>query len=518
MQTTRAEIPEFTDAIVAYHQYADEMGLSEAQAKKNPHTLEEFLRAAEAVKQSSELQVAYVGLASGRKRDRDASLEVVRAVERSIINGHFDTEHIDSGEFKEELTKLEDEDWLQQRAELFVGIFSSVIAKDIIPASLRLNRPNAKSPRKGPRQASAQNIKVDISEHGTIGINNQYLRELTQAQKFTILAGLSNKGGFRNIDIYGSSEFGSLFGKGKTIEDLKSIYDEAFEELCAMLHEKGFSRLIDANRRPGERKHHIEAQGGVNDKRAIAKQQQPNRGVFARAAATAEARAWGAAQQPSITVEQNEPAATFSQDMIADGRRITINLIESVEGAARSAVIDVVARKLSIDPLMAKSLVAEVYRLERESEHPVFTQTKKGGKRFVSIQEESASDTVETSTYGPYFEGSQEAFVNRYGSTKCVTPEFVKYENGVIDFKGLEAQIISYFSGSGERRAIAEKTVLAYLAQRGTVVTKQELRDSAGLINQLVGKEFFRLMSPAGRVESSKGPRIQAVGTFAESA
>lgn len=520
MQTTTPEIIEFTDAIVAYHQYADELELTEAQARRNPHTQAEFLRAAEVVKQDHELQVAYTGLAADRKRGRENSLEVVKTVERSLLNGHFDTEHIDSNEFNEQLAKLDDEDWLREKAELFVGVFGSVIAKDLIPASLQPVRANKKPVRTGPRQA--RTISVDISEHGTIGVNGTYLRKLSPVQKFIILAGLKNEGGFRNVDIYGSTEFRKLFGAGKTPKALKDLYDQEFEGLTELLHQNGVSRLVDAKRRPGEKKHHIEAHS-VNDKRAvaklIAKQQQPSStSIFARVTVNEARPTWGNTRQMTVpAAERATGESTLSQDRIADARRITINLIESVSGAARSSVVEAITRKLSVSPSEAKSLVAEVYRLERESEHPAFVQTKEGGKRFVAVEELAGADTPEAAAYGSYFDGTQEEFTKRYGQAKCVTPDFVKYENGIIEFKGLEAAIVNYFSESGERRAVAEKTVLAYFAQRGIEVTKQELRESANVINRLAGKELFRSLAPAGRVESSKGPRIQIAGSFAKS-
>lgn len=520
MQTTTPEIIEFTDAIVAYHQYADVLELSEAQARKNPHTQEEFLHAAEVVEKNRELQIAYTGLAAGRKRGGESSLELVKTVERSVLNGHFDTGHIDSTEFSKQLEKLDDEEWLREKAEQFVGVFGSVIAKDLIPASLRPVRVNKTPLRTGPRQA--RTIAVEISEHGTISVNGTYLRKLSPVQKFIILAGLKNEGGFRNVDIYGSAEFRNLFGARKTPEALKQLYDQEFEGLTELLHQNGVSRLIDAKRRPGEKKHHIEAHS-LDDRRPAAKlvakqQQRPGTSSFARVVANDSRPTWGNTRKMTVpTVQEVASETVLTPDMIADARRITINLIESVSGAKRSSVVEAIVRKLSVSPSEAKSLVAEVYRLERESHQPAFIQTKEGGKHFVAVQEATGADIPELAVYGSYFDGTREEFAQRYGRAKCVTPDFVKYENGVIQFKGLEAEIVKYFSESGELRAVPEKTVLAYFAQRGIDITKQEIRESTGIINRLAGKEFFRSLAPAGRIESSKGPRIQVAGSFARS-
>lgn len=167
-------VPEYCDGVVAYHQYKQYLGLTIGEAKEHPDTQEAFLDTAEVVAASPELVLAYTGaLKERRSNARDEARQVVRGIEREVIEGLYLTKVITNAKYGEALEGLETDEAVVQAAQTFVKLFKGLIPKEQLPRRKRRQKAKHKPEIKLAPIEQDSEFHLVIDEDDTVVINGK---------------------------------------------------------------------------------------------------------------------------------------------------------------------------------------------------------------------------------------------------------------------------------------------------------------------------------------------------------
>ena len=513
-------IEQFQDMIWDLEQRKQDRGISSRADVIEHEDTAEVLSSMEAlVIECPDVTEFYAGALKKYKHGKPESV----ANESKIIRERIELMHAEDDmsdrKYMAAREKIATGEIVQEEAELFFKMFKHVLPKEAIPTVKRQSgSKTTASAEKIPRQA--RTIDVEITQHGGIRANGLFLRALTEAQKLIILSGLAKGEGFRNSEIYRSAEFRAAVGTQKSDAELKQTFKEEFDGLQEYLVANRLRRLIDANRKPNERKHTVSAHT-VTDLRTA--QQRQTRADFSTVPPLPAAASRYFEDDQAVLVRESSPVTpdaeqVFGESLIKEAHQAALTVISEHDGITRVGMVELFMNKFAIEEPKARKLVSAMYEYERCSgDQQVFTQVKGDGpKRFERIPEGQLQRRH--SKYGSYFEDDSDAFQARFGEVKGVTVDYVNYERGAIRFNGVEAAIMRYFADpTTPPSALSEKQVIFELSQQGVDTTKEQLRSAVKVINALAGKEFMRCLPPASRSTAAKGPRVQCIGSFAES-
>lgn len=496
----------FQEQIITLAQYRDFHGINrQADVVANPDCAEVIADMEHLVATQPSITEFYLGALKNYKKGHPDSVADELALIKERVELMEDEELLTSAQAKKIEHQVATGEIVEVEARAFFKIFKGALPEVVkVPTSPR-KKPSI------PRQA--RTIDLTITEHGGISVNGSLLRELTPAQRVIILAGLAKGEGFRHNEITGSDELRQALGQNLSEAEIKEAYNEEFKALKTILAEKGLGRLVDPNQKPNAKKHEIVATSVV-DKRP--EMQAKPMAVKGR---TPSARIGNFyeqqdAESPVAAASQEEQEVVFTPHQLNDTRESILRAMRSEGSVSRGQAVEMAGNMFKIDPRIARRLVGEVYRVEREGDNPAFTQKKNGHKKFVPVDRREDAREEQEHPLNGYFEGSLEEFRARYGETRGVMPDSVKYERGSLKLEGVEKAVITFFAQTRERKAIAEKQIISELDRQGYEISNNELRKAARVINRLVGKEFITFLPPASGRTAAKGPRIQMAGSF----
>jgi len=501
-------IDKFQDQVITLAQYGDYHGVSKpADLVDNPDCAEVISDMSELVSLEPSIAEFYAGALAKYKQGHPESVADELAVIRERVEVMADEDLLRPAQERKLRQKLETGEIVEEEARAFFKMF-----KGVLPEAVQV--PKRPSPRKKPnRPRQARNIDLTITEHGGISVNGQMLRQLSPAQKLIIMSGLAKDEGFRHSEIAGSTEFREVVGSKLTDEELKDAYDREFKGLKQLLVEKGLARLVDPNPKPHSKKHEIVAHT-VIDKRP---QTRPQTAVVKGRRPDVRSGSFYDQRAPAYQAEDRaeaEEQSIFTTHLLNDARGHILRAIEDAGAIPRGRAVEILAEEFKIDEAKARQLVKEVYRIERGSNNPAFTQKKNGIKQFVIIDKVESQQREQDNPLNGYFEGSMEDFRKRYGDVKGVMPGYVSYERGIIKFSGTEKALMDFFEQTRERKAIAFKQIIVELERYGHELSSDDLKKATRVINRLSNREFIAILPPSRRQSAVKGPRIQMTGSF----
>lgn len=501
-----APIETFQEQILTLAQYRDYHGITrQSEIVDNPDCAEVIADMAELVAAEPSIADFYLEALNKYKKGRPDSVADELAVIKERYAIMEDEDLLTPAQARKVEEQLETGEIVEAEARAFFKTF-----KGALPEVVKVPTQPRKKPSK-PRQA--RTIDLTITEHGGISVNGSLLRELTPAQRVIILSGLAKGDGFRHKEIASSDEFRQSLGQNLTDEETREVYNDEFKALKAVLTDKGLGRLVDPNQKPHARKHEIVATTIV-DKRpemqpkpAVLKGRKPS----ARIGTFYEQQDDASGEGQVSTAEQE---IVFTPHQLNDTRESILRSMQSEGSISRGKAVEMAVDMFGIDARTARRLVTEVYRVERASDNPAFTQKKDGKKKFVVVDKAEEARTEQANPLNGYFEGSLEEFRAHYGEARGVTPDSIKYERGSVRLDGVEKAVLAFYAQTGTRKAVAEKQIIGELDRQGYEISNNELRKAARVINRLVGKEFMTLMPPSTGRSAAKGPRIQLAGSF----
>ncbi len=136
---------QFVDSIVERRQIARDQGLSAAEARTDPDTLEAFGDIVEAVQSCDEFVLAYIGVQKNiGQRRKDAHAKVVK-VETEIAGFMLDAELINRTQYSKQIERLQDPATIKALSVKFVSLFQSVLPKELLPKTKSKAKSKAKS-------------------------------------------------------------------------------------------------------------------------------------------------------------------------------------------------------------------------------------------------------------------------------------------------------------------------------------------------------------------------------------
>lgn len=126
-------LQQYSDGVVAYCQYKQELGLTQKEATQSPDLLETFGNLCRVVQDNPELASAYTGVLKFRGEKKQTAVELVRATETDIVDNLADLELISPGRQAEERRKLSENPEIKERAIRFVRLFKKIIPPEQLP-------------------------------------------------------------------------------------------------------------------------------------------------------------------------------------------------------------------------------------------------------------------------------------------------------------------------------------------------------------------------------------------------
>lgn len=223
-------------------------------------------------------------------------------------------------------------------------------------------------------------------------------------------------------------------------------------------------------------------------------------------------RAARLARQEAAEQEKSD----FTDELITQAHRVFLNVIDEKGSVTRTQMESLFSEKFGLDDkAITKKLVAAAYAAEREQGESLVVQvTPDNGSKFFTKRSAEASEADQEeaapSPLGAYFAGSEEEFAQKYGKLKAYDSRAIYYEGGTVWLNESESKLLDYFTRTGIKQAVSEKSVVAELQRSGLQIDNAELRDAAKLVNKLVGFEVFRTLAPATR-HAAKGLRLQKI-------
>ncbi len=510
----------FQDKIHELAQIKDYVGVSSrTDVLECPETAAVLHEMETLVTESPEIVDFYAGAI---KRYREGDAESI-ASELAIIKDRVELMASDDLFTKSQeaklKTKISSGEIVKEEAELFFSMFKRVIPKQQLPGASARPTLRSTAKRRGPNQA--RTLDLTIEPHGGIRINGKFLRALSPAQKVIILSGLAKGEGFRNNEIYRSEEFARAADMREADEsELRATYDEVFKSLVLYLKESRFGRLVDAKRKPGEKKHIISADS-ITDLRSSSEPAKPAKIVTPTelVQATQPGRFYENSkddENPTLADAEKATDNGFSEDLLQDAHTCLRNMVAEHGGVKRRQAVDHLSGKFGLDVDRARALVTAVYKLEQEDEASQFRQVKEGGAKWFKPYRASDHEPLDETPklFGDYFDGSLDELRARYGNVTGLLPEYVNFERGIIQLTGNERVLLQFFMDNGIRKAISEKAVISELKQQGIEITKEQIRESVRVVNALYGRDFMLSLGPARRQGAAKGLRVQRIGSF----
>lgn len=221
-----------------------------------------------------------------------------------------------------------------------------------------------------------------------------------------------------------------------------------------------------------------------------------------------------AARQARQAAEQEK--SDFTDELLTQAHRVFLNVIDEKGSVTRAQMESLFSEKFGLDDkAITKKLVAAAYAAERDQAQSLVVQvTPDNGSKFFTKRSAEASEADQEeaapSPLGAYFAGSEEEFAHKYGKLKAYDSRAIYYEGGTVWLNEAESKLLDYFTRTGIKQAVSEKSVVAELQRNGLQIDNAELRDAAKLVNKLVGFEVFRTLAPATR-HAAKGLRLQKI-------
>jgi WhiB family redox-sensing transcriptional regulator len=204
-----AEYVEFTDKVIAFHQYKHELDLTQLDARRHPDTLEAFENIYETVAQNPSLVDDFTGVLRNRGNRRDLAIARVRAVEMDIASGLNDLGVISNDRFQREKQLVLDDGEIKKRSEKFVKLFKGVIPVGKLPKpkpKKRIQANNSEIPEQKSDDATSVTSE-QVTPHNIEG-----LRKGQGPALDSLFAYVENKG-MNNLEGYIVAPTGS----GKTV-------------------------------------------------------------------------------------------------------------------------------------------------------------------------------------------------------------------------------------------------------------------------------------------------------------